>query len=34
MNKLEVGMIFSNLRQAFQFLGIEMSILVDRKIKN
>ena len=23
MNKLEVGMIFSNLRQAFQFLGIE-----------
>ena len=23
MNKLEVGMNFSNLRQAFQFLGIE-----------
>ena len=23
MNKLKVGMKFSNLRQAFQFLGIE-----------
>lgn len=34
MNKLKVGMKFSNLRQAFQFLGIENEYFGREKIKN
>ena len=33
MNKLEVGMKFTNLRQAFQFLGIESEYFGAHKSK-
>lgn len=33
MSKLEIGMKFSNLRQAFQFLGIENEYFGRQKSK-